>query len=195
MAFEVELKFRVNDHAHVARQLARQGVLAGPPTAQDDLYLSHPVRDFAQSDEALRLRRDGESNYLTYKGPKHEGPTKTREEIEIAFTEGSESRADCLKVFERLGFRAVLDVRKMRLTYRLSHGGRTMTVALDRVEGLGSFAEVETLAADQGDLAAAQEAVLSLAKALGLTDVERRSYLRMSLEKRAKDGEGEAPAR
>lgn len=189
MGFEVELKFRVDDHAQVTRQLAVRGVLAGPPTAQEDLYLAHPLRDFAKSDEALRLRRDGESNYLTYKGPKHGGPTKTREEIELAFSEGSEARADCLKVFERLGFRAILEVRKTRLTYRLSHGGRTMTVALDRVEGLGSFAEVETLAAHESDLAAAQQAVLNLAGVLGLTDVERRSYLRMSLESRSSLGE------
>jgi adenylate cyclase class 2 len=184
MGFEVELKFRVDDHGQVTRLLAHRGVLAGPPTAQEDLYLAHPARDFARTDEALRLRRDGESNHVTYKGPKHAGPTKTREELEVAFADGPEARGDFLAVFTRLGFRAILEVKKTRLTFRLAHGGRPMTVALDRVEGLGSFAEVETIATSQADLPAAQAAVLELAAGLGLTDVERRSYLRMALESR-----------
>jgi adenylate cyclase class 2 len=190
MGFEVELKFRVEDHGGVTRLLAQRGVLAGPPTAQDDIYLSHPARDFAQTDEALRLRRDGESNHVTYKGPKHGGPTKTREELEIGFSDGPEARADFLTLFDRLGFRAILDVRKTRLTFRLLHGGRPMTVALDRVDGLGSFAEVETIALSDGDLPAAQAAVLELAAVLGLTDIERRSYLRMALERHQAGGDG-----
>ena len=45
--------------------------------------------------------------------------------------------------------------------------------------------EVETLARDSEDLPAAQHAVLECARALGLGDVEPRSYLRMTLERSA----------
>ena len=58
---------------------------------------------------------------------------------------------------------------------------------LDRADGLGDFAEIETLAATESDLPAAQAAVLALANELGLTEVEPRSYLRMSLEARMND--------
>ncbi len=182
MSFEVEIKFRVHDHAALAGRLSDIGVLADVPQAQNDLYLSHPSRDFATSDEALRLRRDGQTNHITYKGPRRAGPTKTREEIEIPFAEGPEGRADMARLFERLGFTPVLEVRKTRLTYRLRYHGRPIVVALDKVENLGAFAEVEALAANEADLPAAQDAVRTLAGELGLTDLEPRSYLRMVLE-------------
>lgn len=182
MGYEVEMKFRVHDHAALAGRLSDIGVLADLPQAQDDLYLAHPTRDFVASDEALRLRRDGQSNHITYKGPKRPGPTKTREEIEVPFAEGPECRADMARVFERLGFRTVLEVRKTRLTYRLNYRNRAMIVTLDKVETLGAFAEVETIAIGESDLPSAQQAVLDLAQELSLSDVEPRSYLRMALE-------------
>ena len=86
------------------------------------------------------------------------------------------------RLFERLGFTPVLEVRKTRLTYRLRYHGRPIVVALDKVENLGAFAEVEALAANEADLPAAQDAVRALAGELGLTDLEPRSYLRMVLE-------------
>lgn len=183
MGYEVEIKFRVEDHAAVAAQLARRGVLAGLPLVQDDAYLTHPCRDFARTDEALRLRSEGQSHYITYKGPKLGGPTKTREELEVAIGEGPEIRAQVGLLFERLGFRQLLEVRKSRLPFGLTYRGRPMVVTLDRVGDLGAFAEVEALATSQADLAAAQEAVMSLAGELGLKEVEPRSYLRMSLER------------
>ena len=60
-----------------------------------------------------------------------------------------------------------------------------MEIALDTAEELGAFAEIETLASGEADLAAAQQAVLTLAGTLGLTEVEPRSYLRMVLENQA----------
>ena len=64
------------------------------------------------------------------------------------------------------------------MTYR----ERPVAVVLDRVEGLGDFAEVEMIAAEGTDLSAAREAVLALAAELGLTEVEPRSYIRMVIE-------------
>lgn len=183
MSYEVELKFRVDDHAALAGRLSDIGVLIDVPLAQDDLYLAHPSRDFLKTDEALRLRRAGESNHITYKGPRRPGPTKTREEIEIPFADGPESRADMARLLERLGFRTILEVRKTRLTYRFGYRNRPMIVTLDKVEGLGAFAEVETSAVGEADLPAAQQAVLDLARELHLSDIEPRSYLRMVLER------------
>jgi adenylate cyclase class 2 len=61
-----------------------------------------------------------------------------------------------------------------------------MAVSLDLAEGLGAFAEVETLVEAESDLPAAQQAVVAMAKDLGLTEVEPRSYLRMVLEDRGR---------
>jgi adenylate cyclase class 2 len=182
MGFEVEIKFRVADLDPVARRLAELGAEAGERIDLEDGYLAHPGRDFAQTDEALRIRREGDANHLTYKGPKRGGPTKTREEIEVPFATGPSAGEQMGRLLERLGFRPVAVVRKARTPYRLDYQGRRLEVVLDRVDGLGSFAEVEALALGEADLPEAQGAVLGLAAALGLTEVEPRSYLRMVLE-------------
>lgn len=182
VGYEVEVKFRVPDLEALAQRLSDQGAEAGPPIDQEDVYLSHPWKDFAVSDEVLRLRRTGRDNQITYKGPKLGGPTKTREEIELKFEPGPEGLAKLTKLMQRLGFRKVATVRKRRRPFSAWSEGRHLEVVLDFAEGLGSFAEVETLASGPDDLPKAQDAVLGLARALGLEDVERRSYLRMTLE-------------
>lgn len=185
MSYEVEVKFRVPDHDALRARLLSLNASEGPVIRHEDLYLAHPSRDFAQTDEALRLRRIGAENRVTYKGPKRVGPTKTREEIEIPFAEGPEPLAGMRAILERLGFRPVAQIRKSRRPYSVPDRGRPIEVVLDLAEGLGAFAEVEAIADGDEDLPAAQQAVLSLASELGLTEVEPRSYLRMNLEARS----------
>ena len=182
MNYEVEIKFRVPDHDALRARLAALGGVAGVELQQEDRYLAHPSRDFAETGEAFRLRRVGDANRVTYKGPKRGGPTKTREEIEVPYADGPEALEQMAAVFARLGFRPVAAVRKVRVPFQIRHRGRDLEVVLDRAEGLGTFAEVEAIAADDADLAAAQGAVLDLAAALGLAEVEPRSYLRMTLD-------------
>jgi adenylate cyclase class 2 len=190
MRFEVEQKFRAGSLDQVTERLARMGASPGQPLEQEDSYLGHPCRDFAQTNEALRIRRVGGANAITYKGPKREGPTKTREEIEVPFADGPDALDGLRRVFEALGFRPVFVVRKVRTPYHLTEQGRPIEVALDVVEGLGSFVEVETIADGEDDLPAAQRAVTDLARSLGLSNLEPRSYLRMALEHRAAAADG-----
>lgn len=190
MAYEVEQKFRIAAHAVVADQLLAMGAQGSSSVAQIDAYFNHPSWDFAQTGEALRLRRVGDNNAITYKGPKLQGPTKTRPEYEVPFATGGQSLETMRAVLEMLGFRPVAEIHKQRASYSLTHQGRRLEVVLDEVDGLGRFVEVETIAADAVDLPAAQAAVIDLSRALGLTDYEPRSYLRMVLEMRA----GEAKA-
>ncbi len=186
MEFEVELKFRVPDPVELGRRLADRGAIVEATVAHEDVYFAHPSRDFASTGEAFRIRGEGDANRITYKGPKWSGPTKTREEIELEFAAGLELRGELRLVFERLGFGVVATVRKRRTSHRLGVGGRSMTVAVDEAESLGNFAEVETLVDVEADLGSAQNAVLDLARDLGLTELESRSYLRMILEKSGK---------
>jgi adenylate cyclase class 2 len=185
MSFEIEIKFRSDGHAELEPRLVALGGRAEPAVEQEDLYLRHPARDFAVTGEALRLRREGQSNRLTYKGPRHEGPTKTRQEIEIAFAEGEEAQEQMRRLWQSLGFVPVALLHKRRQPFHLLYQGRTVEVALDLSEELGVFVEVETIASDRADLPAAQAAVLALGAVLGLTEVEPRSYLRMALERRS----------
>jgi adenylate cyclase class 2 len=184
MSFEVEVKYRSVDHDRLRRLLIERGAREDPAVEQEDIYLRHPARDFAQTHEALRVRRIGGDNRITYKGPRFPGPTKTREEIEIAVAEGEESFHDLARLFENLGFQPVAAVRKRRTTFHVSRPPHDIEVTLDRVAGLGDFAEIEAIAPEEAALASAQAAVLELATRLGLDQVEPRSYLRMILEAR-----------
>jgi adenylate cyclase, class 2 len=183
MGYEVEVKYRCSDLRNLADLLQRNGAIQAGRHEYADLYFAHPGRDYAATDEALRLRRVDDENRITYKGPKRPGPTKTREEIELPLGVGREAFDAFATLLDRLGFRAVALVPKSRREFHITHSGRPLTVALDDAGPLGTFAEVEALAVDDSDLAAAQAAVLGLAASLGLTEVELRSYLRMMLER------------
>jgi adenylate cyclase, class 2 len=193
MGYEVEVKYRLVEYNQLLARLVQRGADREPAIDQEDTYLSHPSRDFAVTNEALRIRRIGPENRITYKGPRQSGPTKTREEIEIILAAGDIAFSQVLRIFENLGFRPIATIRKSRTSFHLTQQGLDIEVALDRAVGLGDFAEIETLAANESELPAAQASVLALAAELGLTEVEPRSYLRMSLQAREQEARGSDP--
>jgi adenylate cyclase class 2 len=177
---EIEMKFPVKDFGAVADRLKEWGAPAEPPRQEADHYFNAPDRDFAQTDEALRLRCIGPINRLTYKGPKESGVTKTRTEIEVPLAEGSAAAEDLRRLLVHLGYRPVAVVRKTRICYHLNREGFALEVTLDDVEQVGRFVEVEILAAEETKTAA-QEVLLRIAAELQLTQSERRSYLELLL--------------
>jgi adenylate cyclase, class 2 len=180
---EVEMKFPVSDFAGLEQRLAGWGT--PPPTTLDEVdhYFNAPDRNFAQTDEALRVRRIGDANFVTYKGPKLDPHTKTRTEIEVPLAKGGQPAEDFMRLLQHLGYRPVAVVRKRRRIYRLKREAYALEVCLDDVEGVGRFAELEIQAAEQ-QLASAQEVLRRTAAELGLTRSERRSYLEMLLASR-----------
>lgn len=180
MTYEVELKFRCPDVAPVRARAVELGAVPRGPLEQTDQYFNHPARDFALTDEVLRLRYDGQSLYVTYKGPKADDQTKTRHEIEVPFGQGSEDLARMTALLQALGFRTVAVVRKKRDRMNLEWRGQTLEIAIDRVEGIGDFIEIEALA-DDATLDESRLRVWDLARQLGLQDSEWRSYLELLL--------------
>ncbi len=136
---------------------------------QVDQYFNHPCRDFAETDEALRLRKDTKGR-ITYKGPKIDRFTKTREEIEMDIDDMDKMALILL----RLGFRQVAKVSKKRKEYLLDG----VTVSLDSVDGLGDFVELEVQGEDAEE---GRSRIERLRDELGLVGSERRSYLEMIL--------------
>jgi adenylate cyclase class 2 len=178
--YEVECKYRVADLAALEKRLAERGARVGVAELQVDIYFQHPSRDFAATDEALRIRRIGGRNFVTYKGPKVDKTTKTRREIELPLAPGDEGARGFASLLEALGFRRVAEVRKHRRKALLSSRGQEVEIALDEVERVGTFAELE-LQAEEADLDQARACLASLAQDLGLLDSERRSYLELLL--------------
>jgi len=181
MRLEVEQKYRLDSHDPIRRQLARLGVRADPPVIQIDIYYRHPQRDFAATDEALRLRRAGSANWLTYKGPKLDRTTKTRHEIDLSIAGGDHGAATGVELLQALGFLRVAEVRKERQNFQLVRGVWTVEVSLDEIRDLGRFVELE-IVADESDHEAACQQLAQLADELGLTQVERTSYLELLLQ-------------
>lgn len=187
MNFEVEQKFKIEDPAALIARLTALRVEMGEPKLQVDAYFRHPARDFARTDEALRIRRVGEVNCITYKGPKIDQTTKTRREIELPLAPGEMAAEQFAELLQALGFRPVAKVRKQRRYGAIQSGGLHVEIALDEVDRVGRFAELE-LAADEAGLDAARACLASLANELGLKQVERRSYLEMLLERMQAEG-------
>jgi len=180
MHYEVEQKFPVEDLAAIEAQLIAWGARLGSPLEQRDRYWAHPCRDFAQTDEALRIRQIGARCLVTYKGPKIDATTKTRREIELPLADSPRGVAQWIELLEALGFQSVAEVRKLRRPGQLTWQDAEIEIALDRVDHVGTFVEFELITDTEG-LDAAASRIISLAAALGLAGAERRSYLELLL--------------
>jgi adenylate cyclase class 2 len=190
--YEVELKYRVADGRAIEDRLAGRGACWHGTTEQVDRYFNHPSRDFAVTDEALRLRSTAVGVAITWKGPRLDATAKTRREIELplalaAVPAAAEALAAVPATLDRwtglleaLGFRRVREVVKRRRLATVAWEGAVIEVALDHVAGLGDFVELE-LQAESAGIAVAAARIESLARELGCTNPERRSYLEMLL--------------
>ena len=193
--YEVEVKVRA-DHDRLRGRLDALDATRSGRVRQTDTYYDAPHRDFAETDEALRVRREEETDSLeeregvtrlTYKGPLVEEESKTRQEAETGVGDAEATRA----VLDGLGFEPAATVRKDRERYRLEG----YTVTLDAVEGLGEFVEVETEVAEEADVETARQGAEALLDRLGLDPGEgiRTSYLGLLLESEGEEGR-EAPS-
>lgn len=181
MVYEVELKFPLADPHTVIGQLKDLRVTMGDPIEQSDRYFNHPARDFAETDEAFRVRSVGDENCVTYKGPVIDRDTKMRREIEVPFAQGRQSADQIVQMLTLLGFRYVREVRKQRTPMQLCWSNRTFELAFDVLPDLGSYLEIELMAQDS-EKEQAKQAILNLATHLKLTAPERRSYLELVIE-------------
>lgn len=177
---EVEIKYRVSNFATVEKRLGAAKADLIEVRDDADTYFNAPHRDFAKTDEALRVRQIGSRNFVTYKGPRIDPKTKTRSEIETPLADGTEPAAVFMRLLTALGFRAVAVVRKHRRVFELQHGEFMVHVCLDDVENVGRFAEVE-IVAEEEKLEPAKTILHQVAAYLGLVESERRSYLELLL--------------
>ncbi|ASJ03267.1 adenylate cyclase [Thermococcus profundus] len=180
---EVELKGYANDE--IFERVRREFTLVRKEY-HEDTYYQHPCRDFSKTDEALRIRLrrfNGHFEaFMTYKGPKLNEESKTREEIEVPLTDPDEHA----RILEKLGFLEVLTVHKVREKYYVEKG---VVITLDEVEDLGKFIEIEALVEEGEEIEGKVKYLKSILERLGVREFERRSYLELILERA---GHGEA---
>ncbi|MEF8828340.1 MAG: class IV adenylate cyclase [Haloarcula sp.] len=174
--YEVEVKVPADIEA-VSERLDELGAEQVDTVIQTDTYYDAPHRDFAETDEAFRVRREtrkGETTAkVTYKGPLLEAESKSREEFETGVEDGDDVDA----IVRHLGFEPVATVRKNRRVYEV----RAYAVTLDAVDDVGEFVEVER--ETDGDIEPVREGAYEVLRDLDLDpdDQRRTSYLGMLL--------------
>lgn len=169
---EIEVKARAN-HEQVKELLLEMGAVFIGVQQHCDTYFNAPHRDFAETDEALRIRSVDGRSVLTYKGKKLDSVSKTREEFETE-VDGSNTKSILLA----LGFFESGVVRKKREIYKYED----MTICLDKVGTFGEFIEVEISA--ESDIEGHRKNIFSFLKKLGINESDsiRTSYLEIILE-------------
>jgi adenylate cyclase class 2 len=173
---EIEIKARADLDA-LRNRLKQEGAALETTVEQADIYYNAPDRDFGLTDEALRLRKEGGQVFLTYKGKKLDAKSKTRKEVEVEVADFNKIEDILLS----LGFKITLRVRKVREIYHLDGA----VVCLDRVDGLGDFVELETLAADESEVEKRRDWLIDVIHRLGVQgELIRESYLEMLLAKK-----------
>ena len=181
MPIEVEQKYRLTDRDALFARLAALGAVAMQTVTQVDTYYAHPARDFATTDEALRIRRVGDASFITYKGPKLDQQTKTRREIELPLLEVADP--GFAELLQALSFHSVAEVTKVRQIFSLERAGQTIEISVDQVNGVGGFVELEIVVSAEAQIPPAQQQIAALASELQLEHSERRSYLELLLQK------------
>jgi adenylate cyclase, class 2 len=173
---EVEVKAHAPNLDEIEEKIVEIGACRVREEYQEDVYFNAPHRDFAQTDEALRIRKTKSGNseeiYITYKGAKMDKISKTRKEIEVAV----EDPLKVADIFQNLSFRPVATVRKNRIIYTMGE----LIITLDEVQGVGSFVEIEKETEEGEDTKEALDEIFATYSKIGINDgFERSSYLEL----------------
>jgi len=130
---EVKLRFDTPDEARTAVLAAGARPLRGRRLQHDSLVDTEDGM-LGRKRCVLRVRQDGPTSILTFKGPVQQGPMKLREELETAASDGDVLR----EILERLGMRAWFRYEK----YREEFTAEGVIVAVDETP-VGTFVEIE----------------------------------------------------
>jgi len=193
---EVEIKVKILDPNILRKKFEDINGVYKLSLHHEDIYFNMPngLRDFKQTDEALRLRKSIEFNrenkamiqkinyFITYKGKKIDKTTKTREEIEVKINE-IENMKNLLKL---LGFREVFTVIKERELYDFKFKNRKIEALIDYIPILEQhFVEVELITESYDNVVENKEILFQFLENFGIKKQEsiRKSYLELIADK------------
>jgi adenylate cyclase class 2 len=166
--FEIEIKCYCDFPGEIESKIKSLGAEFIETRTETDIYFNHPSRNFAETDEALRIRRVNNSCRITYKGPKVSKTTKARIEYETAVSDYDAAR----NIILSLGFVESGIIEKERKLFSFGES----EISIDDVKGLGIFVEIETIGEFKEEI---EKDLFDTAAKLGLSRFERRSYLEL----------------
>jgi adenylate cyclase class 2 len=142
MPTEIEAKMRVLDFSPTRVRLKELRATRQSRVIETNIIFDNADHSFSAAAQGLRVRqvRDPDtgnqlSSTLTYKGPPHPGPLKSREEIELKISDGPAA----VELLGRLDMTPILTFEKLRESWQLDQ----CHIELDQVPHLGSFVEIE----------------------------------------------------
>lgn len=137
MPVENEVKIRFAGSTEEARaQIESRGYrIVQPRTLESDRVFDRGG-ELRNSEQLLRLRREGQRSFITYKGPPRGGRHKNREEIEFDVSDDNAAAT----IFERLGYGIAFRYEKYRTQFRAE--GEPGVVTIDETP-MGLFLELE----------------------------------------------------
>lgn len=181
---EVERKFRLSDQQKqvIRKKLQDQDSSANIVRQTDKVFLQgiDSFAEFAQGMPIMRLRTEGNTTTLTYKRRINDAGDSIEHELMI-------SNADTMQaILAEMDYRLVTKVEKNRLEVKQG----SIAFALDTVDELGSFLEIEILAEDTDSLAELERQIMNAAKEYGLgeADIESKKYDQMMAALQTKNG-------
>jgi len=166
---EIEIKVKVSNPALLIQFLQQHATFEGE-SHQCDAYFSPAHRDFLAKQpihEWFRLREDSKGCSLNYKCWHYtkEGKSYNCDEYETPVGD----RGAVENILKALNFVSLVVVDKNRSTWRFE----TYEIALDQVEGLGDFVEVEYKGEDKTDPKAITDAMVRFLREHGCVSIER----------------------
>ena len=192
---EVEIKVRILDPDLIRKKLEKNQGSYKFSLIHEDTYYNMPkgLRDFKQTDEALRLRKSvrfdkNKENpkkveyYLTYKGEKIDAVSKTREEIDLQI----EDIAKMGELLNLLGFQEVLTVNKERDLFELKFKNNKFEALIDYIPILNQhFLEVEYLSETKDEIERVRNILFDFLSSIGIQKIDSitKSYLELIIEK------------
>ena len=142
---ETEIKLRLESGPQAAAELLeRRGYrIASPRTLQIDRVFDWPDGALRRSGRLLRIRSEGGTTLLTYKGPPLPGRHKRREELEAGIEPGTAMEA----ILDRLGYVPSFRYEKYRTIFAAApripqEATEPGIIALDETP-IGAFLELE----------------------------------------------------
>ena len=179
--YEIEVKVKM-PHAKIKEDLIKKGAVFSKTEQQRDTYFNSPLRDFAKTDEALRIRAVNGAGEITYKGKKMDTVSKTRPEYNSPADE-----REMKKILTALGFFVSGAVNKSREIYLWDN----FVIGFDTVDGLGEFIEVESAIreeANPNEIQTEIDRIFDFLSEYGIIrkDSITKSYLEMVLEAKEK---------
>ena len=139
MSHEIEAKIKVAALGPIENKLKELDADFVRSVQQVDSYFMDTHEQLRKNDCGLRIRQqtidNEQSALISFKGPRQDGPFKSRDEYETGITDVKMTE----KIFESLGYHKKIVIEKKRDIWLLDH----CEVCLDELPELGCFVEVE----------------------------------------------------